>query len=494
MGKEHDLPYNRFVVKPFLFVILIVVFYFIIAYSSVLAQNDIKMRIFQKSTELLSNAKAEQADLLSPTFYARAVEKYEAALKDFDRGKSVQKKIIDLNDLLQRAIENAKLAKVSFPHLLVAREDAIEANAIEFAKDQYEKAEGLFLEVAGTLEKDNINKAKEKSIAVERLYRQAELVAIKASIVGNVKMHLEQAQNNNVHKYAPISFNRSQTLLNEAETILNSDRSAKTEARKKAEAAGYEVKHATYLSNIIQKLKKDDLNWEKLILQNEKYLSQIMTQLGFAPEFDQGFETQVKLAIEAINDLKQEKQQLANEISSQDQTIESLNTDIIGLKTELDKSREKEAGLKAKLDLEQQKRDKFKKVESIFSKNEARILREGEQIRIRLIGLNFSTGKAIIEPKYFGLLTKLQRVIKLFPDHHIAIEGHTDDRGDNRTNQSLSLRRATAVKSYLMANMELIDSQISAIGYGEGQPIASNETEFGRAQNRRIDVVLSPRQ
>ena len=287
-------------------------------------------------------------------------------------------------------------------------------------------------------------------------------------------------------------FNRSQALLAESEKILNSDRSAQSDARQRAEMAAYEVRHATFLGNAIKILRKDDVNWEKLFLQNEKYLSQIMIPLGFTPEFDQGFEKPVSEAIEAINNLKQEKQQLANEISSQDQTIQSKESEIIKLKAELNQTREQEAGLKAKLALEQQQKERFRKVESIFGSNEAKVLREGDQIRLRLIALNFQSGKAIIEPNYFSLLTKLQRVIKLLPEYHITIEGHTDNMGNDQMNQLLSTRRAQAVKSYLMANMGLVDNQIAAVGYGEGKPIASNESEFGRAQNRRIDVVLSP--
>jgi len=475
----------------FLVFLFVTVLSFLLTYPA-FSQDEIKVRLFQKSTDLLNQAKAEQADLLSPTVYAKAVQKFESASKDYDRGKNVQKKIEEINRLLEKAVTNAKLAKVTYPHLLTAREDAIEAKAIEFAKDLYSKAEAQFLETSKTLEKGNINKAKEKSLSAERMFRQAELVAIKASIVGNVKEHIKQAEHNGVHKYAPITFNRSKTLLAEAERILHGDRKAKTEARAKAEMAGYEIKHATFLANAIKKLRKDDSNWEKLILQNEKYLTQIITQLGFTPEFDRGFEKPVKDAVEAIRNLKQEKQQLANEISSQDQTIEKLETDIIKLKGELDKTKEQQAGLKAKLALEQQRKDKFRKVESIFDRQEAKVFREGDQIRLRLIGLKFRSGKSTIEPRYFSLLTKLQRVIRLFPDHHITIEGHTDNRGNDKTNQLLSLRRAKAVKSYLMANMNLMDSQISAVGYGESKPIASNETEAGRAQNRRIDVVLSP--
>lgn len=460
--------------------------------DSVFAQEDIKSRIFQQADELLRQAKAEQADLLSPTNYARAVEKHEDASKDFEKGKNIQKKIEEIKALLESAIENSKLAKITFEHLLIAREDALGANAIEFSQELYEKAEDEFLDAAKTLEKGSVNKAKEKSIKVEKEFRGAELQAIKVSIIGNVKNLLSQAEEQNVEKYAPISLKRSQALLLEAEKILNSNRGAKTEAREKAEEANYEVKHAMYLATLIKSLKGNDTNWEKLILKDENYMAQILTNLGFTPAFDEGFEKPVKSAAAAIQNLKKEIKQMSDEISSQDQMMASLQSDLNNLKAELDKSKEKQEGLKAKLLLEQQERDKFKKIESILGKEQAKVFREGDQIRIRLTGLNFKSGKDVIEPDFFNLLTQLQRVIRLFPNHYITIEGHTDNIGDERMNQSLSLKRAKAVMTYLMANMQLSVQQISAIGYGESKPIASNETQSGRSQNRRIDVVLSP--
>jgi len=460
--------------------------------SVLFAQNDIKTRIFHETELLIKQAKGEQADLLSPTNYAGAIEKYEEASREFDRGKNVQKKIEEINGLLNAAIENSKLARLTFSHLLVAREDALEANAIEFSQELYEKAEDEFLNTAKVLERGSVNKAKEQAIKVEQYFREAELLAIKTSIIGNVKNLLTQAYEEDVHKYAPISLKASQSLLLDSEKILNSDRSAKTEAREKAEAARYEATHAMYLANLIKSMKGDETNWEKLILTHENYMAQLLTNLGFKPAFDQGFEAPVKSASLAIQNLKQEIKQLSDEISSQDQMMASLQSDLNNLKVELDKSKEKQEGLKAKLLLEEQEKDKFKKIESILGKEQAKVFREGDQIRIRLLGLNFNSGNAVIEPDYFNLLTQLQRVIRLFPNYYITIEGHTDNVGDERLNQSLSLKRAKSVMTYLMANMQLSVQQISAIGYGESKPIASNETPLGRAQNRRIDVVLSP--
>lgn len=469
--------------------VLLVVFTF---QQSLDAQQDLKKRVFTATDNLFTQAKGEQADLLSPDNFRKATEKYEAASSDFDKGKNVSKKLDEINELVRAAIDNAKLGQVTFSHLMVARDEAIEANAIEFAKESFEKAEELFNDATRTLEKGSVNKAKEKSIRSEQLFREAELLAIKVSIIGNVKKQLAEAEEKKVSKLAPITIKHAQDLLSEAESILQSDRSAKSDAKEKAELAEYEVNHATYFANQIKTLKKEELNWEKLYLEHEKYFAQVLNELGFAPRFESGFENPTQTAIKAIASLKNQNKELSSEITKLDQKIEKVEEEKNVLQNELATVKEKEAGLRTKLTLEEKRQEKFKKIESLFSTNEAKVIREGDQIKIRLLGLNFASGKAVIDPEYFGMLTKLQRAIRIFPDYHLTIEGHTDNKGDSRSNQSLSLRRARSVMSYLIANMGLTESQISAIGYGESQPIASNETEQGRAQNRRIDVILQP--
>jgi len=107
--------------------------------------------------------------------------------------------------------------------------------------------------------------------------------------------------------------------------------------------------------------------------------------------------------------------------------------------------------------------------------------------------LTFPSGQAVIQPEYFSLLTKVQEAIKLFPDRHLLIEGHTDSRGNPQTNKRLSEERAQAVREYLIANMNKEREQITAIGYGSAKPVSSNETPEGRALNRRIDIVIGMR-
>lgn len=449
-------------------------------------QQDLKQRLFKRANELFTQAKSEQADLLSPSLYSKAVAKNEEAQHDFEKGKSIEKKLIEIETLLQQTLENAKLAKVTFPHLLIAREDALKANAPQYALDSYENAEKEFLDASKAIEKGDIKKAKQKAIKAEKAFRESELLAIKSSIIGNVKDLLDQAKKEDVEKYAPQTIAKASTLLSEAENILNSNREAKTEAREKAEQAVYEVKHAIFLSTNIKELKENDKNWEKLILEHEQYLARIIKELDFMPRFDEGFEKPTSSGLAAIKNLKNENKRLNKETLEQSEEINKLNVELNSIK-------EKHAGLKTKLDLTRQKEEKYNKIERIFTKQEALVIRENDDVTLRLVGLNFPSGKSIINPEYFSLLSKVQRAIQIFPDYHVIVEGHTDSRGDDRYNERLSMDRANAVRKYLIANMGLSEGQITAIGYGESKPIASNDTAAGRKKNRRIDIVLSPK-
>jgi OOP family OmpA-OmpF porin len=154
-----------------------------------------------------------------------------------------------------------------------------------------------------------------------------------------------------------------------------------------------------------------------------------------------------------------------------------------------EKVAQKEAGYK-ELELKSIEDEDFVNLEKLFTKDEASVIKEGENIIIRLYGINFPSGKSTILPESFGLLSKVQKAIRDFPDRKIIIEGHTDSMGDETYNMQLSLARAKAVTAYLIANMGIGEDRITATGYGESRPIASNDTKEGRQQNRRIDVVL----
>src|SRR5262249_39648997 len=81
------------------------------------------------------------------------------------------------------------------------------------------------------------------------------------------------------------------------------------------------------------------------------------------------------------------------------------------------------------------------------------------------------------------------KTLNKYDDTDVLIEGHTDSSGDDAYNQTLSEKRASSVEDYL-GTQGVKTSRLTKKGYGESQPVASNETESGRRNNRRVEVAI----
>jgi len=103
----------------------------------------------------------------------------------------------------------------------------------------------------------------------------------------------------------------------------------------------------------------------------------------------------------------------------------------------------------------------------------------------------FATGKSELKSGATVNLDKLTAFLNEYPKRTASIEGYTDSMGSDEMNQSLSQRRADAVKGYLVGRGVSSD-RLSASGRGENSPVADNESAAGRQQNRRVEVVISP--
>ena len=105
-----------------------------------------------------------------------------------------------------------------------------------------------------------------------------------------------------------------------------------------------------------------------------------------------------------------------------------------------------------------------------------------------LPGIQFRTGSAEILPESEAVLIQAYMSLNDNPEVAVEIAGHTDNVGSDASNQKLSQRRADSVKQW-MINKGIVANRLNAVGYGEGHPIASNDTVEGRAQNRRIEFT-----
>ena len=120
------------------------------------------------------------------------------------------------------------------------------------------------------------------------------------------------------------------------------------------------------------------------------------------------------------------------------------------------------------------------------------VTRVGQQIILNMpSNITFATDSATVQPKFSETLVSVGLVLKKFNKTVIDVYGHTDSQGSDRYNQELSQKRATAVAT-ILASQGVDQRRFYITGKGEEDPIASNGTESGRAQNRRVEIQLSP--
>lgn len=104
--------------------------------------------------------------------------------------------------------------------------------------------------------------------------------------------------------------------------------------------------------------------------------------------------------------------------------------------------------------------------------------------------ITFANDDSTINSAFYGSLNQLAQTMIQYNQTTITVEGHTDSNGSDAYNYALSQRRAEAVKAYLSSRG--VDSRrIQTVGYGESRPVATNATEAGRAQNRRVELTIN---
>lgn len=120
------------------------------------------------------------------------------------------------------------------------------------------------------------------------------------------------------------------------------------------------------------------------------------------------------------------------------------------------------------------------------------VIRDGDNLSLRMpSGITFAYDDSAVQPQFQPTLNEVASVLAEYPKTYIDVLGHTDSDGTEAYNQSLSERRAQSVASYLTGR-GVQSARVATRGYGEMQPIASNETVEGKAANRRVEIKLVP--
>ena len=458
----------------------------------------------------IEKARQEQLDVLSPGWFAKAEESFAKAKNGAEKGTELTDILANVEDArmyLGKAEETAKIARTMLPQVIESRRMSQLAGAAKFEKE-YAQVEGQFSKLTEAIEDNNINYTKNNAQKVDEAYRNLELLAIKNKTIGKVREVVAQAEKDGAKKYAPQSFELAQSRLGETDAFITKNRYAVEEMQKRAKEDLFLANRARVLTEQSKKL--ETMKPEEISLWMEGFLSDITTQLSAPDTRDRNVNDQVGNILESIGTLQDDNKRVSGQLTSTQKEFAELKTSydvqtdtlrktLTAFESETIEERKAKDRILAEqkataltLEDERQFNQKYIEIQNYFGADEAEVYKQGNQLIIRLKGMQFPVGQATITPENYLLLTKVQRGIGKFEESSLVIGGHSDSTGSRESNTILSQQRADAVMDYLIANKTLSADKIVALGYGSEKPVASNATKEGRAANRRIDVIITP--
>lgn len=283
------------------------------------------------------------------------------------------------------------------------------------------------------------------------------------------KAYADAIANPDINTHAPVEMRDASRALEQAEN-------AKTD--EETNRAAYLAKRQVELAKAKTDQKLAELKAETLAKENQKVLLESRQK-----EIE-------KARLEAER-LKKEAEEKAKEVERSRLEAEQLKKDAEAKAKEAEAARlqAETARLQAEKAKEEAERAKeeAKRLEQELADLQAKQTDRG--IMLTIGDVLFATGKAELMPGAMRSIDKLAEFLHKYPKRQILIEGHTDNRGSDALNLSLSERRAESVRMALRAR-GIDDRRITTKGYGKAYPIASNDNEAGRQQNRRVEIII----
>ncbi len=343
------------------------------------------------------------------------------------------------------------VAAESLGGVMKAREDAIKAKAPELAKDGFQAIDRNLRGVTKDIENNKKAPALKLRGDLEKDYRSVELTALKRATLGEAGNARDLAEREGAKEYASRTRGTFDNDMSKAEAFIDANRQDQAGLDKLRTDM---TASANHLLKVTRESKATGApNGETIVLQREA-------------EEQRTMQAQTALA--------------------------ATQADLQAREKELAAARDQTKSLEAQRSFE----EKIKGVKSNFASNEADVFQQGNSVIIRLKGLEFDSGTAVIKTSSYNLLNKVRDVVQSFGASNVNISGHTDAVGQAAKNMTLSMQRAQAVQTYMTANLGqgLAGVTIQSEGMGDTQPLASNKTKAGRAMNRRVDVTITPTQ
>ncbi|MDP2325722.1 MAG: OmpA family protein [Gammaproteobacteria bacterium] len=371
-----------------------------------------------------------------------------------------------------------------------AREAAMAAEAPRLAMDRWTRAEKDMDAAVRRLERGDTPGAAKRGVEVETAYRDAELQALRSRYLSPVQALLVAADEARAKRYAPGTLASAQEKLAAAEAALDANRADPDKAAGSIENARLEAAYAVRVATVAQQITGGEHSAEEAILGLETVFARITEAAGLPPTPVAGDDLAAQSLVAGVRTLRTRAERAERELAERDRQILGLEQELRELDYKLGGAAAERDRLMMSMEAQRRNREQFAALQALFTPEEGVALRQANDVVLRLTGLRFRAGSAELSSRSLPLLDKVRQAISLFPSAGIIIEGHTDSSGSETANQRLSEERAGAIASRLRNALALPTLQVQALGYGEERPVASNDTEAGRASNRRIDVII----
>lgn len=427
-------------------------------YDSISSTADPAQEI-ERTEMMLKDAKDHQIDSLSPENFTDARKALDKAKKKQAEGASsadVLEQVSYSRGWLSEANTKSELLQTVMKDITDARTGAMKAGASDQYPKEWKRANKELEDIAIAVEKGNMNPAEKNGDNVIARFRELEILSVTKNQLGIADENIQSAKLKGADKEAPKTYGLATMKRDNVARMIKADPRNQVAIRRAAEDATRESMH---LVDVITKVNAG--NTEDLVLTAERQQRTISS--------------------------------LRSEHSSTEQELRESQKEL----SEAEKERQRLAQQQSELSRKQAELEKtqalVKKAEALrrqFKPNEAEVYAEGGKLMVRLKSLQFPSGQAKLGRKNEALLKKVETALADVEPSKITIQGHTDTTGRPETNQVLSEKRAQAVGDFLISEGKILGNKIQSVGKGSEDPISDNATARGRAENRRIDMII----
>ncbi|MBC7420608.1 MAG: OmpA family protein [Bdellovibrio sp.] len=463
--------------KNLLKVVTISLFIFSCASSvkkvSLPADTNIKTAIAEGDVAI-QKAYSNQWDVLAQDELNKS-SSYLKKAKQADRDGKDQAKVVEHLEMYQAYYNEAqsmgasRSARVS--GLLAARETALASGIHQDSKEnkEFAKLDSDFRDLAADSKIDAKDYAE-----LQKKYLNLAAAAKKNTALATARKQIEEARNNRASQNAPSSLNMAELDVKSAENMIDANQGNVETYQPSIDKAN---RSAALLAAVVAEQKRANFNLD------EGSAKRLVQQKGMIAKMDADLAAQKAMLSNSRSEYIAAQIALENSKQEGDEKEKQL--------TEKETQLAAQGKLLSQAEADQKFQTALETARKQFSTREADVYRQGDKLLIRLKTVGFATGAATLPDTSKSILDKVTSVAKQLSPKEIMVEGHTDSVGAANVNDELSKKRADTVATYLK-EQGMPKAEIQSVGFGFQKPLASNKSKEGRAQNRRVDIWITP--